>query len=76
MKANRLLFMHLIEEGLDKEFYERADLLEKGWIDVRRSISKLYFKEDAGRRIIEQNKKIHELLLAERDMWKQFIKKV
>ena len=73
MKANRLLFMHLIEEGLDKEFYERADLLEKGWIDVRRSISKLYFKEDASRRIIEQNKKIHELLLAERDMWKQFI---
>ncbi|MBP3702986.1 MAG: hypothetical protein J6I65_04275 [Lachnospiraceae bacterium] len=74
MKANCLLFAYLEEkEGLDGEFKEKAEQLENGWIDVRRTISKLYFKNDANARMQEQNEKINGLLREEREMWKKFI---
>ena len=62
------------EKGLDREYAIIADELEKGWIDVRRSISKLYFKEDAIARMREQNVLINSLLIKEQRLWKQFVK--
>lgn len=41
----------------------------EGW-----SFLKLYFKENARERMIEQNVIIRDLLKTERNMWKNFIK--
>ena len=74
-KANRLLFEYLHREnGLDCEYAQIADDLEKGWIDVRRAISKLYFKEDAMERMKKQNVLIQSLLQRELELWKRFVK--
>ena len=75
MKANVLLFAHLSEEKSEiyRELEMKAKELESGWIEVRRAISKLYFKQDAGQRMIEQNATIQVLLSRECIMWKRFL---
>ncbi|CDD35014.1 putative uncharacterized protein [Roseburia sp. CAG:309] len=77
MKANRLLFEFLKQHNnlsvLD-ELHELCTEIEKGWTAVRANVSKLYFKENARERMVEQNKMIRHLLETERDMWKRFIK--
>lgn len=75
MKANRRLFAYLHEkEGFNEDFSEKAEGLEMGWRDVRRSISKLYFKENAYECMEIQNEKIYNLLLEEKEMWEKFRK--
>lgn len=77
MKANRLLFEFLKQyndlPALDK-LRDQCEKMEKEWAAVRMQVSKLYFKEDAKKRMIKQNVIIRNLLEEERNMWKRFIK--
>ena len=77
MKANRLLFEYLKQynklSALD-ELHEVCAETEKRWSTLRAGVSKLYFKENARERMIEQNVIIRDLLKTERNMWKNFIK--
>lgn len=74
-KANRLLFRYLCKkEKISQEYNIEAKELEKGWIGVHHSISKLYFKKDAVEQMYQQNNKIHCLFLKELNLWKRFLR--
>lgn len=76
MKANRLLFEHLIEqEGKSAliPLQEMSHRLEMKWVSIKNRVSKAYFAENSVAEMIHLGDEIRDQFRDEKQMWKQFI---